>query len=143
MLTAGNPTEPRSFWNPCCERAMKENARKCPRCRNGLPYRALAKDLRLGDIVTTMGGTPYERNRFAPFDAAVVNQIEYDNSDLDGNGNPQVKAVHLVRPYMQTSDFTYTGGVIWYIGVEQYSLYRTSDVLVLRETSVPECKREG
>ncbi len=34
--------------------------------------------------------------------------------------------VTLFRPYTQTADFSYTGGVICYIGFEEYEIYQNS-----------------
>ena len=38
------------------------------------------------------------------------------------------KTVTLFRPYATTADFSYTGGVIPYIGIEQYEVERNSDI---------------
>jgi hypothetical protein len=40
--------------------------------------------------------------------------------------NITADAVHLFRPYVQTADFSYTGGVICYIGIEEYSVHLSS-----------------
>ena len=56
-------------------------------------------DLQLGDVVQVFEG---------PFGSAVVNQIK------DGS-------VHFYRPYATTDDFSYTGGVIPYIGLEMFT----------------------
>ncbi len=53
----------------------------------------------------------------------------------DGSGTPwdttivtQVKngMVHLWRPYGTTADFSYTGGVIPYVGIESYKIEQDS-----------------
>lgn len=71
-----------------------------------------ASDLRLGDIV-----------RFAddrkPYQDFTVNNIEED-------------CVHVVRPYIHTLDFSYTGGVPWHIGVEHFTINKTQEVEIVR-----------
>jgi len=61
-------------------------------------------ELQLGDEIQLFNG---------PFGHAIVTKI-------DGG------AVHYFRPYATTADFSYTGGVIPYIGVEQNTLCRES-----------------
>ncbi len=39
--------------------------------------------------------------------------------------------VTFFRPYVQTADFSYTGGVIPYIGIERFSISRDSSPLHL------------
>ena len=56
-------------------------------------------DLQLGDTVQAFEG---------PFGSAVISQIK------DGS-------VHFFRPYGVTEDFSYTGGVIPYIGIETFT----------------------
>src|SRR5262245_18490708 len=58
----------------------------------------LGKDLNLGDTVCVAEGT---------YDHAMVFRIEKD-------------AIHLRRPYMTHADFSYTGGVITYMGLEEF-----------------------
>ncbi len=60
-------------------------------------------ELQLADVVvqTLNGGTPWG--------ATIVTQIK------DGE-------VHLFRPYGHTADFSYTGGVIPYVGIETYKI---------------------
>lgn len=41
------------------------------------------------------------------------------------------KEITLFRPYVQVSDFTYTGGLIPYIGIEKFNVWRDSDTEVL------------
>lgn len=50
------------------------------------------------------------------------------------------EAVTVFRPYATTADFTYTGGVIPYIGVETFDLspLDTRPVILLRRDPVPE-----
>lgn len=79
-----------------------------------------ALDLEIGDIVQ-MGDGPY-------MCCTVCNVDE--------------KNVHLVRPYIQTADFTCTGGVITYIGQERYSICRNADAVMLLESRDPEETRK-
>jgi hypothetical protein len=73
------------------------------------------KDLRLADIV---------RLDLAPFGDAVVRQV-----------TPTI--VILFRPYVTTADFSYTRGVIPYIGIEEITLLtsgnRELEVLARKE----------
>jgi hypothetical protein len=66
-----------------------------------------ARDMKLADTV-----------RYAPFgwawNVAIVKQITATD-------------VVLFRPYGTTADFSYTGGVICYIGTEQYTIPLSSD----------------
>ena len=62
----------------------------------------LPRDLQLADNVR-LGDGPY-------MDAVVV-QIKDD-------------MIHLRRPYMATADFSYTGGVIATIGLEEVKLWK-------------------
>ena len=41
--------------------------------------------------------------------------------------------VHLHRPYIQTADFSYTGGVITYIGQENFSLSPDGEIELARK----------
>lgn len=61
------------------------------------PFLCKAAELQLGDTVDLFDS--------GPFGSAVVTQIK------DG-------FVHVFRPYCVTTDFSYTGGVIPYIGTE-------------------------
>jgi len=64
------------------------------------------KDMQLADTV--------QYRPFGKWSNAIVKQIK------DGE-------VTLFRPYGHTADFSYTGGVICYIGVEEYQIPLTSD----------------
>jgi hypothetical protein len=74
----------------------------------------LWKDLELGDIVQILDG---------PFGTAIVKA-------------KQGLKVTFFRPYGVTADFTYTGGVICYTGVEEWTEEHQENVEVLfwRET---------
>jgi hypothetical protein len=61
-----------------------------------------AKDLALGDVVQLSDG---------PYSCATVKKVGEDE-------------VTFFRPYVQTADFSYTGGVPCYIGIEEFSVYR-------------------
>lgn len=65
----------------------------------------MAKDLRLADVVKLLDG---------PFGTAVVTKV----------GETEVT---FFRPYATTADFSYTGGVIPYIGIEQFSRPRNGE----------------
>lgn len=67
-------------------------------------------DLSLGDTV---------RLGAEGFMDAVVRQIK------DGK-------VRLFRPYVATADFVYTGGVIPYIGIEDFEMMVTDSATILR-----------
>jgi hypothetical protein len=73
-------------------------------------------ELKLGDTVEVFEDA---------FGSAVVNQIK------DGS-------VHFFRPYATTEDFSYTGGVIPYIGIETFTrpTTDTSTVKVWRRKEV-------
>jgi hypothetical protein len=75
------------------------------------PILVTAGDLSLGDIVSTSHG---------PFDSCVVTKLAPEG-------------IHLFRPYAITSDFSYSGGVIPYVGHETYVLSRTSPVTLLHK----------
>ena len=80
------------------------------------PLTVSAADLRLADVVTCMDGGGYV--------TATVKQIK------DG-------LVTLFRPYVETSDFTYTRGVICMIGIEEFKVeaspHRTFQVWARKE----------
>lgn len=67
-------------------------------------------ELQLGDFVSLF---PDE-----PFSTSIVKQIK------DGR-------VTLFRPYGTTADFSYTGGVITYIGIEDFSLDISDNMITL------------
>lgn len=69
------------------------------------PIHKFAHQLKLGDVVRTMDGA---------FGTATVKQVTEDR-------------VHFFRPYVQTADFAYTGGVICYVGIEEWSVDRYSN----------------
>lgn len=60
-----------------------------------------ARDLKLADIVQVCDDEA--------FSTAVVKQIK------DG-------IIHLFRPYAHTSDFYWTGGVLCYVGIEEFQI---------------------
>lgn len=66
------------------------------------PMRVTAEHLQLADVLK-LGDYP--------FSYAVVKRITEDE-------------VICFRPYATTADFSYTGGVIPYIGIEEVSLYK-------------------
>lgn len=75
-------------------------------------------DLQLGDIIRLDGTEGYKD--------CTVHKIEG-------------RDVHVTRPYVHTADFTYTGGVITYLGEEKFSLYANdSGTVVLLARRDPE-----
>jgi hypothetical protein len=62
-----------------------------------------ANELKLADTIRLSANYEY------PFDHATVIKIEE-------------KEITVIRPYIQTADFSYTGGVIPYIGFEQFKI---------------------
>jgi hypothetical protein len=67
------------------------------------------KDLKLGDVVSLF-------NDKSPYGNATVYRINPDGS------------AQVWRPYVTTADFSYVGGVIPYLGIEDFALYGGSDV---------------
>jgi hypothetical protein len=77
------------------------------------------KDLHLGDVIRLANmGTA------SPWHDCTVVKIEPAAKDKLG-------AIHLVRPYIHTDDFAYTGGVLWYIGVEEFFIWPDTEVTLL------------
>jgi hypothetical protein len=74
------------------------------------PFQAEARDLRLADTVQV--------NPACLWNTAIVKQI----TDHD---------VILFRPYGTTADFAYTGGVICYVGIEEYSIPGNSQLVTV------------
>ena len=71
-----------------------------------------ANEMKLGDVVTMKLGDEGD-NSIMPFGHATVINITAEK-------------VTLFRPYVSTSDFSYTGGLIPYIGIEQYDILLSS-----------------
>jgi len=61
------------------------------------------------------------RMKDSPYMVATVKQIEGDY-------------ITLFRPYVATADFEYTGGVITYIGIEEYKIHSSTTVEVWDES---------
>jgi hypothetical protein len=70
------------------------------------------KELKLADMVSLFPDDP--------FSTAIVKQIK------DG-------WITLFRPYGTTADFSYTGGVITYIGVEDFTIQADDRMITLYE----------
>jgi hypothetical protein len=66
------------------------------------PLMCKAKDLELADTVHLFDG---------PFGYGIVTKIEDDK-------------VHIFRPYAATADFSYSSGVIHFVGFEQVILFK-------------------
>ena len=70
------------------------------------PNRSMSmNELRIGDVVKVFDG---------PWDTSIVKNVTE-------------KEVTFFRPYGTTADFTCTGGVICYTGIEEYSIPLPSD----------------
>ncbi len=76
------------------------------------PVKIETSELQLGDTVCSHGVADSMPSR--PWSTAIVVQIK------DG-------LVHLWRPYGTMADFSYTGGVIPYVGIETYSVEQGSE----------------
>jgi hypothetical protein len=70
--------------------------------------KVVASELQLADEVSMVSGNE-------TWKTCIVKQI--------ANGQ-----VHLFRPYGVTADFSYTGGVICYVGIEEYQVSIDSKV---------------
>lgn len=112
----------KEFYKSCCKVALSMDGKRCPICRTDLPYRAKASDLRIGDEVKALDGGGYT--------TATVTGILLNGS------------VRLVRPYVHTSDFLHSDGVTPYLGWEEYSIYPSTEVIVLRESTLPEVVKD-
>lgn len=64
-------------------------------------------ELNLGDIVKVWDNSD-------PYSFATVKQIEKDT-------------VTLFRPYVATADFSCTGGVICYVGIEEFKAWKSQE----------------
>lgn len=69
-------------------------------------------ELCLGDVVDTMEGNPYS--------CATVCQVTENE-------------VEFFRPYTHHADFSYTGGVICYVGINQFKVPRNDNPITLIE----------
>ena len=70
-------------------------------------------ELRVGDIVRSFDGS---------YSDATVKQVEGD-------------VIHLFRPYVHTSDFIGSGGLICYVGVENFTIFRSDRTITLVQRS--------
>ena len=73
------------------------------------------RKLNLGDVVRLDGQSPY--------DCATVKQLT-------------AYEVTLFRPYVSTADFSYSGGVVCYIGIEEFKASRSGTFNVI-ERALP------
>lgn len=102
-----------------------------------LPLKCFARELREGDIVRVSEVVD------AAYGHCTVKWIErdlYGASAADIAASP-VKRIHLLRPYVAHTNFTYTGGVICYLGYEEFYVWPDTPVTLLQETDIPEVKR--
>jgi hypothetical protein len=65
-------------------------------------------DLRLGDVVQCFD---------APWGTGIVKKIGEDGATI-------------FRPYGTTADFAYSGGVLCYVGTEEYTVSRNSEIVL-------------
>ena len=57
----------------------------------------------------------------------------YDDAYADATVKNVTNAVvTLFRPYVVTADFSYSGGVICYVGIEEFSVSRTGGFTLVR-----------
>jgi hypothetical protein len=75
----------------------------------------------LGDVVRLIDG---------PYGWATVVKIEKD-------------AIHLFRPYVHIGNFTYTGGVLHYIGTETLTIIRSSRSYTVDAYTHEQMTKEG
>lgn len=68
-----------------------------------------ARDMQLGDTVELVSEKP------TPWSSCIVRRATDEE-------------VTLFRPYGVTADFSYTGGVICYVGIEEYKVLRDSSI---------------
>ena len=80
------------------------------------PLKIKTSQLQLADVVRMSPDT-------MAFSTAIVTQIK-DN------------IITLFRPYGVTADFSYTGGVICYTGIEEYTIYSSDREVELLERKV-------
>lgn len=73
----------------------------------------LASELQLRDKVITYGNEGHH-----PHTTSTVVKIEKE-------------CIHLVRPFTVCQDFSYTGGVMWSLGVEQFIIWPSTEVTLL------------
>jgi hypothetical protein len=75
------------------------------------PIQILARDLRLADTINLSSSQ-------GPWTTSIVKKV----TDTE---------VTLFRPYGTTADFSYTGGVICYVGIEEFSIPRDYHLVTL------------
>lgn len=87
--------------------------------------RIKAREMELGDVVMPL---PKNIDDIKPFDSSIVRNIDKES-----------KSVTLYRPHGTTADFTYIGGVLCYVGIEEYPIWLNSDVdyLLLDRRTTP------
>jgi hypothetical protein len=65
----------------------------------------------------------------------VLRGVEYTQSTVV---NITDEVITLFRPYVHTSDYTYTGGLMRYLGFEEYTIWPTTQVTIIAESRVTE-----
>lgn len=72
-----------------------------------VPIKVRPGELKLGDVVT-------DAVKHSPWGTAIVRRVTKDT-------------VTFFRPYGVSEDFSYTGGVICYTGVEEFTINKSLD----------------
>lgn len=78
----------------------------------------LAKNLQVGDVVKCL--------KFEEFSTAIVRGIDHETN-----------SVVLFRPYATTAGFTYTGGTIPLIGIEEFKIPRNDTLYTVYRNLLP------
>lgn len=92
----------------CSTFSKRPHTRECKHFRGELK----TSELCLADVVDTGG--------IDGFSTCIVIRI------VEPTDENKYGSVTLFRPYATTSDFSYTAGVIPYIGIEQFEVFRNS-----------------
>ena len=94
-----------------------------------VPYECKARETRMGDVVLL------NHTKHQPVDLKYQIPTAYHTATVIKITDTEVR---VFRPYVHTSDFTYTGGIIPYTGIEEFGLWPDSTVLVVQESRVEE-----
>jgi hypothetical protein len=95
-----------------------------------VPYECLAKDLVEGDVVrVSYSDSPYSHATVKHVERELSHQWGVSADEIQAS---QIKQIHLLRPYVHHSDFIYTGGVICYLGYEDFVVWPQTPVTLLR-----------
>jgi hypothetical protein len=77
--------------------------------------------------------TTYPRVKMKTFELQLADVVDIGSMGSDGWNTAIVKQIEgdnvtLFRPYGTNADFSYTGGVLCYVGIEQYVVPRSSSM---------------